>query len=226
MNKYFLIGCLLAGSLVQSAWAAAPVAIKTETEHINYSIGYQMGTDFKNQGWELSPEAMVQGIKDAVSGNSPLISEEQMKITLAKMKRQLIAAQHQTMIDYQKASREFVKENAKKEGVVVLPSGVQYKVLREGTGKTPTLDDVIRVHYKTTKVDGVEVSSTYSNSDPRVVPLNTALPGLQEVLLLMKTGSKYQIVLPIGQTAPNNGEQDDSGAKIYEMELISIKPKA
>jgi FKBP-type peptidyl-prolyl cis-trans isomerase FklB len=214
----------LLGLLAASAWGATKVKLASEADHINYSIGYQMGTDFKNQGWELKPEAMVQGIQDAINGSEPLLSDDLRKATLAEMKRKLLHTQAQTAIDYQLASQKFMKENAGKEGVVVLPSGVQYKILREGTGKIPTLEDTVRIHFKLFKVDGTEVGSTYSNGDPRVVPLATAIPGLQEVIALMKEGAKYQIVLPMGMAASNR-EKDDSGAAIYEMELISIKPK-
>jgi len=210
--------------LAASAAAETKVKLASEADQINYSVGYQMGTDFKNQGWQLNPEAMVQGIQDAINGTPPLLTDELMKATLANMKRKLIHTQQQAAIDYQRASVDFMKVNATKEGVVVLPSGVQYKVLRAGTGKKPTLEDTVRVHFKLFKVDGTEIGSTYANSDPRVVPLSTAMPGLQEVISLMQEGAKYEIVLPKGMAASNR-EKDDSGATIYEMELISIKPK-
>jgi FKBP-type peptidyl-prolyl cis-trans isomerase FklB len=115
----------LLGLLAASAWGATKVKLASEADHINYSIGYQMGTDFKNQGWELKPEAMVQGIQDAINGIEPLLSDDLMKATLAEMKRKLMHTQQQNAIDYQLASQKFMKENAGKEGVVVLPSGVQ-----------------------------------------------------------------------------------------------------
>lgn len=219
--------------LAASAWAASPAedtqtatrkALVTEADAVNYSIGYQIGTDFKNQGWEITPEILVQGIQDAMQGNKPQIDDAVMKATLANMKRKLVLAQEKATLDYQKASEEYLVENARKDGVVVLPSGVQYKVLRPGAGKTPTLDDTIRVHFKIFKVDGTEVGSTYATSDPRVVTVASALPGLRQVLVLMKEGAKYQIVLPNAMTT-NNREKDDSGLAIYEMELVSIKPK-
>lgn len=217
----FTLSLLLLGS----ASAASKLQISTDTEKMNYSVGYQMGTDFKQQKWELNPEAMTQGIQDAINGTKPLLSTGQMATTLAEMKQKMLVAQQQAALDYQRASRDFMKENAKKEGVVVLPSGVQYKVLRTGTGQTPTLDDTVGIHFKLFKVDGTEVGSTYSNSEPRIVKLSAALPGLQEVITKMKVGAKYQIVLPAGMAA-NNREKDDAGAAVYELELISIAPKS
>lgn len=219
-----LISLVLAIVFTNVAFAETKMKLSSETDYVNYSIGYQVGSDFKAQSWELDPKVMVQGIQDAISGSKPLLSDDLMKATLANMKRKLVVAQRQAALDYKRASQDFMKENAKKEGVVVLPSGVQYKVLREGTGKTPTLSDTIRVHFKLFKVDGTEVGSTYPNGDPRVVPVASAIPGLREVLTLMKEGAKYQIVLPAGM-AGSNREKDDAGAAIYEMELISIKPK-
>lgn len=210
---------------VLSVAAESAAKPATETEQVNYSIGYQLGSDFKKQGWQINPEVMVQGIQDAINGTQPRLSEEQMKATLIEMKRKLVLAQQQAAIDYQRASAEFMKANAAKEGVVALPSGVQYKVLKEGTGKKPTPEDTVRIHFKLFKVDGTEVGSTYASGDPRVVSLSAAMPGLQEVICLMKEGARYQIVLPQGMAASNR-EKDDSGASIYELELISIKPKA
>jgi len=211
--------------LTVSALAANNVQLTSEAAKANYSVGYQMGTDFKNQDWTLEPEAMLQGIQDGLDGAVPKMSEAQMKETLIIMKRKLVLAHEQSSINYKRDSIEFLKENAKKEGVVVLPSGVQYKVLQQGKGKSPTLDDTIRIHFKLFKIDGTEVGSTFSNSDPRVEPVANALPGLREVLLLMKEGAVYQIILPSGMAASNR-ESDDSGASIYEMHLVSIKPKA
>jgi FKBP-type peptidyl-prolyl cis-trans isomerase FklB len=219
------LSVLTALSILQagSVLAADQVKLTSQADYTSYSVGYQMGTDFKKQGWEIKPEAMLKGVQDAIAGTTPMMSDEKMKSTLAAMKRNLLAAQEKAAIDYRKASDDFLKENAQKEGVVVLPSGVQYKILEEGTGKTPTLEDTVRVHFKLFKVDGTEIGSTYSNSDPRVVPLKTALPGLKEVLVLMKEGARVQIVLPRGVVS--NRENDDRGAAIYDLHLISIKPK-
>jgi len=220
---FFLVTCTLSTFFTASLWAESNIKLATETDKANYSVGYQMGTDFKKQDWKLNPEAMLQGIQDALNEAQPILSETEMKETLVRMKRKLILAQEQAKINYTQASIEFLEENAKKDGVVVLPSRVQYKVLKDGTGRTPTIDDTIRVHFKLSRVDGTELGSTYSNSDPRVVPLATARPGLREVLLRMKEGSLYQIVIPSG--IKGDRDQDDTGAVIYEMQLISIKPK-
>jgi len=219
----FLTILTLSTLFTVSVWAEGNIALTTEADKANYSVGYQMGTDFKKQDWKLSPEAMLQSIRYALNAKQPQLSEATMTDTLARMKRKLILAQEQASINYRQASLKFLEENAKKDGVVVLPSRVQYKVLKDGTGRTPTIDDTIRVHFKLSRVDGTELGSTYSNSDPRVVPLATARPGLQEVLLQMKEGAIYEIVIPSG--IKGDRDNDDTGAVIYEMSLISIKPK-
>lgn len=224
MRLNLLLALVLGLSIASPLRAETAPKLTSEDDFINYSVGYQMGNDFKNQGWNLEPEVMIRGIRDALSGSPPPISAERMKITLGNLKRKLLIAQHQSAVDYQKASKAFLEENAKKEGVVVLPDGVQYKVLRPGTGKTPTADDTVRIHFKLFKVDGTEVGSTYGGGNPRVVELARALPGLREVLTRMKVGARYQIVLPPGMAA-NNRERDDAGAAVYDLELVSIVPK-
>ncbi|OGW36725.1 MAG: peptidylprolyl isomerase, partial [Nitrospirae bacterium GWC2_56_14] len=191
------IGLLLLSGLCQ---AAEKKELKNETEKINYSVGYQIGGDFKSQGVELDPDALVQGIQDALKKNKPLLSQELMNATLVDLKKKIVADQQSaakiTAEENRKASAAFLTENAKQKGVTVLPSGVQYKVLKEGSGKKPTLKDDVKIHYRITKIDGKEIGNTYVGGKPRTSPVAKAMPGLQEVLLLMKEGSKWQIFLP------------------------------
>jgi FKBP-type peptidyl-prolyl cis-trans isomerase FklB len=217
------IGLLLLSGL---CLAADKKELKSETERINYSVGYQIGGDFKSQGVELDPDSLVQGIRDALKKKEPLLSQEQMNATLVDLKKKIVAdqqtAEKKTAVENRKASAAFMAENAKRTGVTVLPSGVQYKVLKEGTGRKPTLKDEVKVHYRMTQVDGKELGNTYVGGKPRTYPLQKAMPGLQEVLQLMPEGAKWEIILP---TAATGGHEllDDKGVLIYEMELISVK---
>jgi FKBP-type peptidyl-prolyl cis-trans isomerase FklB len=123
------------------------------------------------------------------------------------------------------ADAAFLAENAKKEGVITLPSGVQYKVLREGIGRKPILKDNVTIKYRVSRVDGKEISTGYADTKPKTYPLEKALPGLQEVLQLMKEGSICRIILPPGRAPAGRGEAlENAGVLIYEMELVSVQP--
>jgi FKBP-type peptidyl-prolyl cis-trans isomerase FklB len=207
--------------------AAGKAELKTETERINYSVGYQIGGDFKAQGVELTPDVLVQGIRDALNKNEPLLSQEQMNSTLISLKKKVVADQQQqekqAAAENRKASAAFLKENARQTGVTALPSGVQYKVLKAGSGKKPTLQDSITINYRVTRIDGKEIAKTDANT-PKSYPVAKAIPGLQEVLLLMAEGAKWQIVLPAATASGGRDPLDDMGVMIYELELLSISP--
>lgn len=205
--------------------AAEKTELKSEAEKINYSVGYQIGGDFKAQGIELTPDLLVQGLRDALSKNEPLLSREQMNSTLVGLKKKVVADQQrlekQTAEENRKAGADFLKENAAQKGVTVLPSGVQYKVLRAGSGKKPTLQDSVVIAYRASRVDGREIAGTDADS-PKTYPVAKAIPGLQEVLPLMEEGAKWQIVIPMATAGGGREPLDDLGIVIYEMELISV----
>lgn len=216
------IACL--GMLIAAGPAAAgeKKALTTDAERINYSVGYQIGGDFSRQGVELDPDALVQGIQDALKKNSPLLPQAEMNATLVGLKKKIVADQ-KTMDA--KASAVFLAENARQKGVTVLPSGVQYKVLKDGSGKKPTLKDEVKVHYRITRVDGKELGSTYVGGKPRTYTVAKAIPALQEVMPLMEEKAKWQIVIPpSAQTGSRESDPlDDMGVLIYELELLSVK---
>lgn len=215
-------GCLGVILVSGVCLAADKVELKDETDSLNYSIGYQIGGDFQKQGWKIKPEALNQGIRDAMDRNAPLMSPEQMNAVLVNMKKKLVADQKQTA---RKADADFLAENPKREGVVVLPSGVQYKVIKDGTGKRPTLSDSVTIRYRIGRAGGQELAASHPTSEPKTYPLNKALPGLQEALQLMKEGSIWQIVLPPGPALGVQGEaMENMGVLVYELELMSVLP--
>jgi FKBP-type peptidyl-prolyl cis-trans isomerase FklB len=220
--KKILMGCLGALLIPGICLAEVKVDPTNETERINYSIGYQIGGDFQRQGWKLNPELLVQGIRDAIEHAEPLMSPEQMNATLTGMKRRLVADQKEVS---RQAEAVFLKENAGKKGVVVLPSGVQYTVVKDGNGKQPAPNDSVTIRYRVNRVDGQAISTDYPDSKPKTYPLKKALPGLQEVLQLMKAGSVWQIVLPPGPALGSRGEVlENAGVLVYHLELVSVQP--
>ena len=135
-------------------------SLNEEKDRISYSLGFQIGGDFRQQGKSIDPDALLKGVEDALSSAEPQLSPSAMKSTLLAMKNQSEAGQRQqkqaAVEQYRGEGREFLAQNAKKEGVVVLPSGLQYKVITEGTGKTPAANDTVTVHYRGTLINGQE----------------------------------------------------------------------
>lgn len=226
MTKHLIV-TLSATLLCAGAWGAEdkPVELKSDTDRINYSVGYQMGGDFKRQGVALSPEAMVTGIKDALTGDTPLISQDEMRQTLVDLKGKIVAEQQEKArealsrrIDEGKI---FMTENAKKEGVITLPSGLQYKVIQEGTGKSPGPTDTVTVSYKGTLVDGTEFDSSYREGKPVKFPLNGVIKGWTEGLQHMKEGGKYQLFIPPELGYGERGPLADR-TLIFDLELVSV----
>ena len=202
-------------------------SLKDEKERINYSVGYQIGGDFKKQGVELKPEAIVQGIRDALEETKPLISPEEMRTTLVNLKKKISADQElqrkKLAEQFRGEGRVFMAENAKKEGVVTLPSALQYRVLREGTGKSPSMKDTITVHYQGTLIDGTEFNSSQRDGKPLTITLGTVIPGWKEALTLMKEGARWQLFIPSDLAFGERGPLADRTI-IYEIELVAVIP--
>ncbi|BEH09357.1 MULTISPECIES: FKBP-type peptidyl-prolyl cis-trans isomerase N-terminal domain-containing protein [Geobacter] len=200
--------------------------ITSEKSKINYSVGHQIGTDFRNQQVELDIDALVRGIRDAVDGVTPAVSGDEMRSTLLALKRKITADQEaqrrRNTGKYQREGREFLASNAKKPGVHTLASGVQYKVLKEGAGRMPTPGDTVTVHYRGTLVDGNEFDSTYRDDKPRTFPLTNVIPGWKELLPMMKEGARWQMFIPFDLAFGERGPLADRTV-IYEVEMISVQ---
>jgi len=201
--------------------------LQNERYKIGYSIGYQVGSDFRKIGIEILPEMMLRGIKDAQAGTSPLMTREQMRSVLVELKQKTDAEQERekkaAVEGYRGEGRDFLAANAKKEDVVTRPSGLQYKILREGTGRQPTLEDIVTVNYIGTRIDGVEFDNTYRAGKPATFTLDNVIPGWKEAIPLMKEGGKWQIFLPAELAFGERGPLADR-AVIFEVELLSVQP--
>jgi FKBP-type peptidyl-prolyl cis-trans isomerase FklB len=211
---------------VAASPAAAGDELKDEAERINYSVGYQIGGDFKSQGVDLRPEILVRGIRDALNNSAPLLSGKEIDATLIGLKKKIVADQRSKgalkAAELRRTAAAFLAENGKRKGVTILPSGVQYEVLRPGSGKRPLLSDEVMIHYRVTSVDGREMGSTYPAGNPRPFPVAKTVPGLQEVLPLMGEGAKWKVVLPTGTAAGGREPKGDAGPLIYEVELLAV----
>jgi FKBP-type peptidyl-prolyl cis-trans isomerase FklB len=204
--------------------------LKDEKEKINYSIGYQIGGDFKRQGIELAPDLLVKGIQDAVDGAEPRIPPQEMRKTLVDLKRKVETDERKRRREktgkYRAEGETFLAANGKKEGVVILPSGLQYKVLAAGKGKSPNLTDNVTVHYRGTLVDGTEFDSSYKRNEPATFGVDRVIAGWKEVLPMMKEGAKWQLFVPskLGYGERGSGSKiPPDSALLFEVELISVQ---
>ena len=201
--------------------------LKNEKAKINYSVGYQIGADFKRQGVEINPEALVKGIQDALSGEKGLMTPQERRNTLVNLQRQVAALKEQDKPkqaqEYRGEGREFLAENAKKAGVKTMDSGLQYKVIREGAGRSPGVTDTVTVHYRGTLIDGTEFDSSYRKDKPATFRVDRVIPGWTEALQLMREGAKWQLFIPPDLAYGERGTLADK-TLIFDVELISVAP--
>ncbi len=210
---------------------ASEAAVKADMDKVSYIIGLWFGKDMKNQEINLNTDAFLKGYKDTMSDAKPALSEEEIQQIMTVFRGELDAkkeAQVKKLFEESKAKEAaFLAENQKKEGVQVLPSGLQYKVVKDGNGKKPTSNDQVTVNYRGSLIDGKEFDSSYKRNEPATFPVGGVIPGWTQALQLMKTGSKWEIYIPsklaygeagVGEVIPPNS------TLVFEVELLSIKP--
>lgn len=223
--RLFALGIVAAIWTAGSIHAAEAVSLDDETDRISYSLGYQIGGDFKRQGVEMNAEAVVKGIEDALSGAEPAMPEAEMREALIGLKKKIIAEQQARKQEAERESiaegEKFMKENAAKEGVVTTASGLQYKMISEGTGKSPGPTDKVTVNYRGTLIDGKEFDSSYKRGKPATFPLNAVIKGWSEGLQLMKEGGKAQFVIPPNLAYGDRGALAHK-TLLFEVELVSV----
>jgi len=206
---------------------AQELDFKNDTTRINYSLGYQIGGDFMRQGVDMDADAVVQGIQDALAGNDPQMTLPEMRQTLVMLKNKIMADQKKRQQVEEKEhlaeGKTFLEQNGKKEDVVTLPSGLQYRIVRQGDGKSPGPDDKVTVHYRGTLIDGKEFDSSYKRNEPASFALNGVIKGWSEGLQLMKEGSRWQLFIPPDLAYNDRGPLANQ-TLIFEVELVSVNP--
>jgi FKBP-type peptidyl-prolyl cis-trans isomerase FklB len=207
--------------------AADALDFEEQTTRTNYSVGYQIGGDFKRQGVEINAEAVVQGIRDALSGNTPQLTPAEMNATLVELKNKIVSGQRQrsaeTELEKQAAGEKFMRENAAAEGVVTTASGLQYKVIKAGAGKRPGASDEVTVHYRGTLINGNEFDSSFKRGKPSTFRLDSVIKGWSEGLQLMQEGGVYQLFVPPELAYGRRGPLAHR-TLVFEVELLSVAP--
>lgn len=207
--------------------------LKTDMDKVSYSIGYDLGINIAKKGIDINVRALALGIKRGMGEGPQLLTDEQMKTTLMAFQKQMMA---KASVAYEKSAKEnqvkgqaFLAENKKKAGVVTTASGLQYKVIKEGKGAKPTVDDVVTVDYTGTTIDGTVFDTTeQTGGHPATFPLNQVIRGWTEALQLMSAGATYELVIPspLAYGPKSAGETiGPNSTLIFKVHLISIEAK-
>ena len=219
----FLSGCQNKGAEVS--------ALETQDQKLAYAVGIQFGSRLKQDFKTLDFDAFSQGIQHAFGDIEPILTEEDM-VNAFKQYQQKRMAEESAGSGTSSAKniaegKEFLEAKAKEEGVTVLTSGVQYRILTSGAegGASPTASDTVSVHYRGTLVDGTEFDSSYSRGKPAQFPVNRVIPGWTEILQLMKTGDKWQVYIPSESAYGKRGAGANIGPHatlIFDIELLEV----
>ncbi len=219
-----------AGLLAQQASAADAM---NNTQKLSYTIGYEMGQNFKKQNVSVNTQMLTKGLQDGLQGREASLSKAQRQATIAAFQKTMIAKQENQMKAVSKKNlqegQKFLQENAQKPGVKTLKDGLQYKVLVKGTGPKPTLNDTVTVNYSGQFLNGKVFDSSYQRGKPTTFSLNQVIKGWQEALTHMPTGSTWEVYVPAKLAYGEQGMGPVIGPNKtlkFKIELISIKGKS
>ena len=199
--------------------------LKDQKDKSSYAIGLNIGMNFNKQKIAINPDVFVAGVKDGLAGK-PQMTEAEVRETMTNLEKDMESKQKEASQKNASDGEKFLAENKKKEGVKTTASGLQYKVIKEGTGPQPKGTDTVTVNYRGTLIDGTEFDSSYKRGQPATFPLNAVIKGWTEGLQLMKVGSKYQIFIPASLGYGERGAGADIGPNstlIFEVELMDTK---
>ncbi|RUR20359.1 FKBP-type peptidyl-prolyl cis-trans isomerase [Legionella sp. km535] len=231
--KMKLVTAAVLGLAMSSAMATDATSLPTDKDKLSYSIGADLGKNFKNQGIDVNPEALAKGMQDGMSGAQLILTEQQMKDVLNKFQKDLMAkrtSEFNKKAEENKSKGEaFLTENKSKTGVVVLPSGLQYKIIDAGTGAKPGKTDTVTVEYTGRLIDGTVFDSTEKTGKPATFQVSQVIPGWTEALQLMPAGSTWEIYVPASLAyGPRSvgGPIGPNETLIFKIHLISVKKSA
>jgi FKBP-type peptidyl-prolyl cis-trans isomerase FklB len=210
--------------------AKRPLVLATDKDKASYSIGVNIGKSMHRDGIDVEPKFFVQGMEDAIAEGKLLMTDDQMRTVMMALQKDVQEKQAAKKLALMESNKKdgaaFLAANAKKPGVVTLPSGLQYKILTEGTGPKPTATDSVVCNYRGTLLDNTEFDSSYKRGQPATFGVGQVIKGWTEALQLMPTGSKWQLFIPsdlaYGERGP--GPIGPNATLVFEVELVSIKP--
>ena len=226
----FILSLMIAISCTSSEKVVETPQLTDYMDTVSYSVGVDIGKSFRLQEMDIDPDVMARGLNDAFSDKETALTKEEVQSTLIKFRQEF--QQKQREIAQRKAQEAavaeetYLAENATKEGVVSLPSGLQYKVITPGDGPSPLKTDKVKVHYKGTLIDGTVFDSSYDLGQPASFNVSGVIKGWTEALLLMQVGSKWELTIPsiLGYgTRGRGGKIPPNSTLLFELELLGIE---
>ena len=220
-----------------AAKSAAPPALTTRKDKFSYALGMNIGSglgaNLKKQSVEFDPNLVSQGLKDSMAGAKTRLTDDEAKAVLTEVQNEIQKQQQEKMKEASEKNKTqgdaFLAANKSKEGVVALPSGLQYKILTAGTGPKPAATDSVVCNYRGTLINGTEFDSSYKRGQPATFGLSQVIKGWTEALQLMPVGSKWQLFIPsnlaYGERGEPRGGIEPNATLIFEVELLSIQDK-
>ena len=236
-NSLIVVGALLVAAV--AAAQDAP-ALKTQEDRASYGLGFDLGNQLRKQSIEVDPAIFYRGLKDALSGARALMTDQQVKDAIAELQAEMKKreydrrmgagednAEAKLLAAYnKKAGDSFLAGNKAKDGVVTLPSGLQYRVLKAGDGRKPAETDTVVCQYRGTLLEGTEFDSSYKRNQPVTFAVKGVIPGWREALKLMPVGSKWQLFIPpdlaYGERGAGSGVIGPNATVKFELELLAI----
>jgi len=216
---------IFAAMLSFPAMATDPATLKTDKDKLSYTMGAQIAANFKKTEIDVNIDAFVNGLKDILTGKGSALTAEQMQTAMQQLKKVAIKQRAAKADAAKNTGDQFLAENKKKKGIITLPSGVQYKIVRAGTGEIPKASDNITADYEGRLISGKVFDSSYKRGKPASFPVNGVIKGWQEVLQLMKVGAKWQVYIPSELAYGASGAGRNIGpneALIFDIELKKI----
>lgn len=215
-----------------AAKSATPLTLKTQKDKFSYALGMNLGSNLKRQSVEVDPAILALGLKDSMAGGKTLLTEDEARAALMEAQNEVRKKQQEMLQalgdQNKKEGEDFLAANKAKDGVVTLPSGLQYKILSPGTGPKPMATDTVVCNYRGTLINGKEFDSSYKRGQPATFPVARVIKGWTEALQLMPVGSKWQLFVPSDLAYADHGAGPDIGPNatlIFEVELLSIQDK-
>ena len=206
------------------------VKLNDYMDTVSYSVGVDIGKSFRYQEMDIDPKVLAKGLNDAFNENEIVLTEEEVQLTLVKFRQEF--QQKQREVAQRKAQeaaaaeQSYLAASSQKEGVVTLPSGLQYKVVRPGDGPSPLQTDKVKVHYRGTLTDGTVFDSSYDRGQPISFNVSGVIKGWTEALLLMQVGAKWELTIPsvLGYGARGRGAKiPPNSTLLFEVELLEIE---
>jgi len=227
-NQLLIAACLSCASLAACHKTRSQPHAESPKDSRSYSLGYQTGANLKTEKITVVSDDYLAGVRDALVDAQPRVSQREINSVVAEVRRQVVvgrkAAAKEKANKTLTEGQAFREKNRRQEGVKILPSGLAYKILKQGAGRTPRVGDMVTLNYRSRHIDGVEFASSEKNGKPVSVGLDQVIPGWREALLLMPEGSRWELVVPpelaYGQRAVPGIEPNST--LVFEVELISV----